>query len=106
MNIKEIFEDFKAENYLEPYQLSLIKEMRQNGLDDDAIIQSFLEVPNKESIQSFGGTNTTKSIVLNIVKKEFFDLLCGDKYTKERETLFESKTTHSVISGVSGYGHL
>lgn len=101
MNIQKIFEDFKIEDYLEQYQLSIIDEMRQNGFDDDAIMQSFLEVPNQQSIQSFGGGNTISTITLQVIKKEFFDLLCGEKYAKERQKIYESKTQKLITTGIT-----
>ncbi|MDD2779999.1 hypothetical protein [Sulfuricurvum sp.] len=101
MNIKEVFEDFKIEDYLEQYQLSIINEMRQNGLDDDTIMQSFLEVPNQQSIQSFGGGNTISTITIQVIKKEFFDLLCGEKYADERQKIYDSKTQKLITIGIT-----
>ena len=89
VEIEEIFRNFKIENCLEKYQLTLIEEMQQNGLNEEEIIQSFLMIPNQKNMQTFGGGKNTLNITLDVVKKEFFELICGDKYATERQKIFD-----------------
>ena len=101
VEIEEIFRNFKIENCLEKYQLTLIEEMQQNGLNEEEIIQSFLMIPKQKNMQTFGGGKNTLNITLDVVKKEFFELICGDKYATERQKIFDSKTHKSITTGIT-----
>ncbi|MDX9744581.1 MAG: hypothetical protein RBT59_12240, partial [Arcobacteraceae bacterium] len=47
-----------------------------------------------------GGKNTLE-ITLDVIKKEFFELICGDKYANERQKIFDSKTHKAITTGIT-----
>ena len=58
-------------------------------------------IPNQKNMQTFGGGKNTLNITLDVVKKEFFELICGDKYATERQKIFDSKTHKAITTGIT-----
>ena len=101
MTPEKFLDNYNEIDLLEKHQQSVVFEMRRSGADLDHICESFIRTSAVTPVHNFGGSNQNFGIAYESVKKEFYELLCGEKYMDERKRIYESRTHKAFTLAIS-----